>query len=122
MAKLYQKIAEWGEWEPPIDGEWVQKKREAREELEALLPSGSGVDGGCAIGPASGKLIVITFSFHYMDENGYYDGWYDYTLRVRPDLAFGFVCTLAGRDRNGLKDYLYQLFNDALSVEVEAGK
>ena len=53
--------------------------------------------------------IVISFGFHHMDENGMYDGWTNHDLIIRPDFD-GFKIKITGRDRNCVKDYLYELF------------
>lgn len=81
------------------------------------LPSGSGVDAGCKIDRKStAKRIVITFGFHHMDEHGSYDGWTDHTAVITPDFLWKFKLRITGRDRNGIKEYLYDLFDDALSA------
>jgi hypothetical protein len=82
------------------------------------LPSGSGVDRGCKIdlddsGP---EKIVITFGFHHMDEHGSYDGWTDHKAIITPSLHFGFNLRITGKDRNGIKEYLSDLFHRVLSV------
>jgi hypothetical protein len=51
-----------------------------------------------------------------MDENGMYAGWGDYTAVIRP--AFhGIDLTIKGRNRNDIKEYLYQTYEYALTRE-----
>ena len=81
------------------------------------LPSGSGVDGGCEIHPQShANNIGIVFSFHHMDEHGGYDGWTAHKAIVTPDFS-GIDVRITGPNRNGIKEYLGDLFHHALSEE-----
>jgi hypothetical protein len=51
-----------------------------------------------------------------MDENGYYDGWTNHKLIVKPELSeSGFDLHITGPDKNFVKDYLYDLFDHILS-------
>lgn len=87
------------------------------------LPSGSGIDNGCHIDLAACKpyLIVIRSSYHCMDENGFYDGWIDFTVRVTPSLYNDFDLTIRGLfgKYGDVRDYLYDTFDMALRQEVE---
>ena len=80
--------------------------------IDNYMPHGSGIDNGIRINKekSSANKIVLEFGFHFMDDNGYYDGWEDYTLYVRPSLAFGIELSLIGKNRRDIKDYLYELF------------
>lgn len=62
--------------------------------------------------------IVFDFSFHHMDENGYYDGWTEYKLVITPSLTDGFDYKITGRDRNRIKEYLYDVFSDVFYYDV----
>lgn len=77
------------------------------------LPSGSGIDAGCKMirEECTTKKMVFSFGFHHLNENGYYDGWTAHKLIVTPGWA-GPDLKITGRDRNQIKDYLYQLFNE----------
>jgi hypothetical protein len=88
--------------------------------IKNYLPHGSGIDNGVTVNKdkSSPNKIVLEFGFHEMDSNGYYCGWADYTLYVRPSLAFDIDLKLHGRDYNGLKDYLYELFQYMLMREI----
>lgn len=60
------------------------------EALERELPSGSGIDNGTKIDIENSEedvKLVIDCGYHHMDENGYYDGWCDYTITVRPTFS-----------------------------------
>jgi hypothetical protein len=54
-----------------------------------------------------------------MDENGMYDGWTYHKLIVVPDLYNDFYTNITGRNKNYIKDYLYEIFEYALREEVD---
>ena len=97
---------------------------EAEHTLETLcknfLPHGSGVDMGCQIDHehSTANRIVIAFGFHHMDEHGFYDGWTDHKCIITPDIRFGIEIKITGRDRNHIKDYLYDLFHHAITQQI----
>jgi hypothetical protein len=83
------------------------------------LPHGSGIDNGVKISDkTNADRLVLTFGFHFMDENDYYDGWGDYTLTVKASLQFEISLNIVGKNRNGIKEYFYDIFNDALTREI----
>ena len=87
--------------------------------LEDSLPSGSGIDGGTKIDKSSKPdRLILTMSFHHMDETGTYDGWTEHAIIVKPSLAFGVDIKITGRDKNGIKEYLAEVYQDALTQTV----
>ena len=81
-------------------------------------PSGSGIDCGTHISASStSKQLVFTANYHHMTENGYYDGWTYYTIVVRPSLKYTIEITISGRDRNNVKDYLWDVYFNWLTSE-----
>ena len=89
--------------------------------VDSCLPHGSGIDSGCTIDTEKFESLLIYSSFHVMDKNGYYDGWVDFTVRVKPSLQFGIDLVIKGNfgKHQGLKDYLYEVFDLDLNKEVE---
>jgi len=93
------------------------------EELEAFVrdgaPSGGGFDCGTRIDldseRSNARRLVFTTAFHHLDEHGSYDGWTEHIVTVRANLALGFELTVSGRNRNGIKDYIADMFHDWLS-------
>jgi hypothetical protein len=85
------------------------------------LPSGSGVDSGCAIDLDRQKpgRIVIDCSFHHMNEGGYYDGWTEHQVIVTPCFGHWPDIRVTGRNRNDIKEYLGELFRHALDQPIE---
>ena len=91
------------------------------DEVVRTAPHGSGIDAGIQLLHDKSKTdrLVIAFSFHHMDDNGSYDGWTYYELIVTPSLQFGYSLRITGRDRNYVKEYLYELFSHWLSSTIE---
>ncbi len=102
--------------------EWLEKHSERLEELVDMLPSGSGIDNGTKLdADASGPhKLVFTLGYHHMNDAGMYDGWTEHKLTVTPSFD-GIDLHISGRDRNGIKEYLYETYHYALTQEVEIG-
>ena len=85
------------------------------------LPSGSGIDNGttiCRESSTPDKIVLFT-SYHHMNEGGYYDGWTEHKITVTP--AFdGFHIKVGGKNRNEIKDYLWDTFFFSLDAEIDA--
>lgn len=116
-AELSKYIAAWHNCRKennPFEGYW----HESIEAICANLPSGSGIDNGMKFNfEKSGEnKLVFDFSFHHMNENGYYDGWTEHVLTVTPHFSYGFDLKISGRDKNEVKDYLYQLFQEVFTT------
>lgn len=99
--------------------EWYDKHGERLKALVDRLPSGAGWDLGTVLqedlsGP---RKLVFTGSYHHMNDGGYYDGWTEHTITVRPSFL-GLEITISGRDRNQIKEYLFDLFHEALAAPV----
>jgi len=101
--------------------DWELKHFEKLTEYNDSLPSGSGIDSGCKIDIESStdNIIIINFGYHFMDENGYYDGWEDYKLIITPSLSFDFDLKIIGKNRNEIKDYFYEMFDFTLRQLTE---
>lgn len=103
--------------------EWEDRHTASLEALDDFMPSGSGVDCGTKLdidaSLRQADRLVFTFSFHHMDDAGGYDGWTDHKAVVSPSLVYDFDLKITGRDRNGIKEYLHELFHAALSDVIE---
>lgn len=111
--------------------EWLSRHESNIETLVSdFLPSGSGVDCGTKLDweasscerQSAGEYpsrFVFNVAFHHINESGMYDGWTEHKVIVRPSLCFGFDLKITGRDRNGIKEYLGDLYHSALSEEIE---
>ena len=102
--------------------EWDAEHRVTIENfIDNFLPSGAGWDCGTKIdlGSSTGEKIVFYGEYHHMDDDGYYDGWTDHRIAVRPSLVFGISLAISGRNRNEIKDYLHEQFDCALRQNIQ---
>lgn len=83
-------------------------------EMLQLLPSGSGLDAGVQFNWNESKpnRLVFSFGYHHMSE-GSYTGWTKHKLIITPSFVNAFDMRITGRDKNNVKDYLYQVFEAA---------
>ena len=63
-----------------------QKKKldELETTLTDILPHGSGIDAAWRIERKKNGSIVASSSYHGMNENGFYDGWQDFSVTIYP--------------------------------------
>lgn len=102
--------------------------QEVQENIEKLvkehMPSGSGFNAGTEIlyeyrdRPLKGDMLVFKTSFHHMNDGGYYDGWTEHKVIIEPCLMFDFKLKVTGRDRDQIKDYIGDVFHEALTTLV----
>ena len=85
------------------------------------LPSGSGFDSGSKFNHVDSRPECLLFdtSFHHMNQDGFYDGWTHHQVRVFPSLAHGFRLTISGKNKNEIKEYIDEMFSEALRRELE---
>jgi len=101
--------------------EWFNRStEEILDRVKNLMPHGGGIDNGTKIDleKSHGELLVFHTSFHHMDEHGFYDGWTEHTVTVKASLFDGISIKVTGRDRNQIKEYLYDRFQMALTCTV----
>lgn len=100
--------------------EWLEKHTERLEDIAKSLPRGSGIDRGTKLDldKSTGEKIVLNMSFHHMNEGGMYDGWTEHVITVTPSLYFGFNLSISGQDKNQIKEYLYDVYHEALNEEI----
>ena len=105
------------------NGVWKQRHLDTiAQYVKQYMPRGSGFDSGTEFDIALSRkdMLVFTTSYHAMNGNGYYVGWYDYTVRVRPTFN-GVDVSVQGRDYDGsTKDYVGETFYDALNTPITA--
>ena len=103
--------------------EWADKHEDRINEITAKhLPTGSGIDSGNKFDfdRSAPDELVIESSYHVMDENGFYNGWIDYTATVEPSLLFGATLRINGKfgKRQDIKEYLEEIYTDAIHQEI----
>lgn len=102
--------------------DWQQRHSRKIEYLvRTYLPSGSGIDSAVCFDfdKSTPEKLVLTFSFHHLDQNGAYSGWTDHSVIVTPSLAYGFNLKITGRDKNTVKQYLFDVFGLAFDAEID---
>lgn len=105
----------------PARAEFAARHRDAFDYLvRQYMPSGCGVDSGTRAmhDRCTGERLTFQADFHHMTEHGFYDGWTEHVVTVRPSLVYGFTLSISGRDRNDIKDYLSELYDEALRQDV----
>ena len=124
-TKLYQELASridaMARCENTEKHEWFKKSEDLINKIMETAPSGSGIDNGTTLDldKSTGEKLIFIFGYHHMNEAGYYDGWSEHTLIVKPSLQFGIDIRITGQDRNDIKDYLYQVYEPWLNQEIE---
>jgi hypothetical protein len=104
----------------PRMAEWYGKHKNTILALvDKHMPSGSGFDCGTKIDydESHAEKLVFTTSFHHMDSNGYYDGWTEHTVVGTPSFS-GFKLRISGRNQNDIKEYIHDIFSQALKTEL----
>lgn len=99
------------------NNDWFWKHGETLKRIQdRLLPSGSGIDNGTQydIVECNSEKIVFLTAYHHMNENGFYDGWTEHKIIVRPSFD-DINIRITGRDRNAIKDYLHDVFYHVLT-------
>lgn len=96
---------------------WYYKHRDILMEECDSLPHGSGLDSGVTIDLLNSKpdKLVFLAEFHHLNNDGYYSGWTFHKIIATPTFS-GFALRITGKDTNGIKAYLYDLFNDTFEV------
>ena len=118
LAAWIAEVSEWAERaENNPNAQWGGIARTRLEQLVNMLPSGSGIDRGTKLVSASATKIVLECSFHHMDEHGYYDGWTEHRITVRPTFD-SLDIHISGRNRNDIKEYLHEIYALALAENI----
>lgn len=92
--------------------------------IDTYFSHGSGFDCGYTVDmdKSSADKIVIESSFHCMDGNGYYCGWNDFTVTVKPSMLFDIDISInfhgIKEKSYGLKDYIVETLHNALYATV----
>ena len=131
MKPLYQelisKIVAMENCQKTGNTQWEDNHSLAIHEIEMdNLPSGSGIDSGTRVNldKTTANKLVLDSSYHCMNQDGFYDGWIDFTVIVTPSLLFDIDIDIKGNfsQRHNkyadVKDYLYDVFSMSLCTLV----
>lgn len=102
------------------NGEWVTRWRKRLTMLVELIPHGNGIDIGprtCDDVSVEPSAIRFSVSFHHMNSDGFYVGWTEHDVTIRP--AFdGVDVQISGRNRRDVKDHLHEVMEHAFTRHV----
>jgi hypothetical protein len=106
-----------------MNGESITPHWESKWEKNHL-PSGSGFDNGTKVVEdecVANLKLVLSFGYHHMDDNGYYDGWSHHKLIVTPRFDGINVCLKCALPRKYslLKDYILETFEYAITRTID---
>jgi len=128
--KTYQAIARKLNWQPTKNSEYEDQRAWQLNALEHMLPSGSGIDNGSIIDREkfSDNQFTITANYHHMDENGFYAGWYGFSIKVTTSLQWGIKLDIkltyndTDESKTWIKDnyfdYLVETYDYILKSEI----
>jgi hypothetical protein len=127
--KLYKKIANlllaYQNCVKNKNEEWKYKHKENIENLCSLyMPHGGGFDDDTSLNILKSTPNRLRFetSYHPLNENGFYENWIDFTVIIKPSLAFDFDIVFYGltkKQKENYLEYFVQMFCSSLDEEVE---
>ena len=113
--KTYQVIAQKLNWNPNVQ-EIIDQRESELDALESLLPHGSGIDCGSRIARDnfSDSQFIIDADYHYMDDNGYYAGWFTFQITITACLQWGYEIDfqITSNDTDETTEYLDDMLGD----------
>ena len=98
--------------------DWLYVWKATLGAAEYAMPHGSGFDvyPKVDIEKTNERHIVISGSYHSMDEHGYYDGWRDYTIHAWAEFGWIKVNCIGGGEH---RDYIEEAFSIALTTQYD---
>ena len=108
--KLYQKIA------IVVSQKNTLKKAKELSLLQELLPIGEGIETGSVILLKSTKkrIAIETIYWH----PNYSDEWSKHQVIITPSFEDEINIRITGKNENNIKEYLHNVFREALMSEI----
>ena len=103
-----------------VNPEWEDKHLEVIDKQMETAPSGSGFNSGTDLmfNESTGKKLVFDTAFQHMNDSGSYVRWTNHKVIITP--AFdGFDMRITGKNFNGIKEYIGDVFYNWLSEDVQ---
>ena len=125
--QVYRQLAQWSRNYRQVQDEDMRNSYEEwiTKLVREYLPYGSGVDSGVTLdlNASSADRLVFWSSFHMMNDNGFYMGWWDFKVIVTPSMVLDFEIRVTSKqkDKRLLRPYITELFSDSLSQVVTDG-
>ena len=100
--------------------EWKERHEDAIESIMSTAPHGSGFDSGTEIMLDVSTPDILKFSteYHHLSNKGYYNGWTNHVITVRGSLQFDYTVSVSGQNKNGIKEYIHEVFHSWLGEIV----
>lgn len=120
IAAIATTLQAWRNCTQSGNTQWETLHAERLDKLVSeFLPSGGGFDNGTQLlrDECTADKIVLRTAFHHMNDGGCYIYWTEHTINVSPSFT-GFTLSIHGRNRNDIKDYIYDCFDSVLSREL----
>jgi hypothetical protein len=87
---------------------------------QEYLPSGGGFDSGTKLlAESTPENLVFHTWFQHMNDAGYYDASTEHRVTVESSFVFGLSIRVSGSNRNDIKDYIAETFDDCLRQLVD---
>lgn len=87
--------------------------------IKERFPNGSGFDSGTKLISATEDKVVLQADFHHMSEHGYYTGWTEHQVIIKPHFEFGYILKVTGKNKRDIKPYIEEYFYNILNEEIE---
>lgn len=85
--------------------------------VKDVFPSGGGFfNTGINLDKSDRNKLTLYTSYQHYDQNGYADGYTTHDVVIRADLLHGFTIDVKGRNKNGIKDYISDVFDHAAGL------
>ena len=116
IVKIYRTIQAMNNCLKSGNTEWFHKHEDTLDSLSKYLPSGSGLNYACSINidESDENKIVIDFLYSHCNEFGWTVGYTAHKLICKPTFD-GLDLRITGKDKNGVKEYLYDIFDSCLN-------
>jgi hypothetical protein len=90
----------------------LEKRGTLQQFVRQQGPRGAGIDNGTYLDmdKSTSARIVLTCDYHHMNDVGFYDGWTEHRVWVKP--AFGGLdIRVTGKDRNMINADIADVFD-----------
>ena len=99
---------------------WTNRWTDRIADIMDTAPSGSGIDSGTSLSENShGERLLFWVDYHCVNDVGMYVSWTNHSVAVTPSLVLDYGLTVGGSDRNGICEYLADVFSAWLDSPVE---
>lgn len=115
---MYQKIARVASQKDAM------LKREELVMLQELLPIGNGINYGCVISlkKSTEKRIVIYTAYWHPNDSYETSRWTHHQIVITPSFEREINIRVTGKNVDNIKEYLQEVFREALMKEYEVFK